>query len=373
MSEFDNRSPEDVEYGLDLPYHLAAASREEAAMGDELCELLTEFEFIEYKVLALAPQSLIDDYDLALQPDISIAEAQKESLKLIQSSIRLSANILLEDKTQLSGQLLGRLLFCEIPEIQTLLEQALKTNRPWLRPLKSSMMPPCSSLQRTLSGHTMSVQAVAITPDEKQIVSASDDKTLKVWDLESGSMLKTLSGHTKGVRSVAITPDGKQIVSASWDNSLKVWDLESGRELKTLWGHSNYIEAVAITPDGKQIVSASWDNSLKIWDLESGHELKTLLGHTDHVQAVTITPNGRQVISASADESLKVWDLESGCELKTLRGHDSHVRAVAITPDAKQAVSASADESLRIWDLDSGIYPKNLESRVGYCQNVLRL
>jgi hypothetical protein len=123
VSEFDNRSPEDVGYGLDLPYHLAKASREEAAMADELCELLTEFEFIKYKVSALAPQPLIEDYDLALYPDIQIHQETKESLKLIQSAIKLAANVLSDDPAQLAGQLWGRLLSFKKPEIQAMLAQ----------------------------------------------------------------------------------------------------------------------------------------------------------------------------------------------------------------------------------------------------------
>ena len=76
-----------------------------------------------------------------------------------------------------------------------------------------------------------------MTPDGRRAVSASDDRTLKVWDLASGAELHTLSGHTGWVRAVAVTPDGRQAVSASDDNTLKVWDLASGAELHTLSGH----------------------------------------------------------------------------------------------------------------------------------------
>ncbi|MEG3884810.1 hypothetical protein QT971_11420, partial [Microcoleus sp. herbarium19] len=182
MSEFDNRSPEDVEYGLHLPYHLARAG-----MVDDFCDLLTDFELIEYKLSVLLSQSLIEDYDLALQSEIQISEDKKDCLKAIQGAIRLSAHILDRDKTQLAGQLLGRLLFHDSPEIQAMLEQAKQwDSTPWLRPLTASLTPPGGSLFRTLTGHTAEVTAVAVTPDGRFIISASQDKTLKVWDLETG-------------------------------------------------------------------------------------------------------------------------------------------------------------------------------------------
>ena len=93
------------------------------------------------------------------------------------------------------------------------------------------------------------------------------DNTLKVWDLASGAELHTLSGHTGSVNAVAVTADGQRAVSASWDNTLKVWDLASGAELHTLSGHTGAVIAVAVTADGQRAVSASDDNTLKVWDL----------------------------------------------------------------------------------------------------------
>ena len=108
---------------------------------------------------------------------------------------------------------------------------------------------------------------MAVTPDGRHAVSASDDNTLKVWDLESGSELHTLAGHSGAVYGVAVSADGRRAVSASRDNTLKVWDLETGQELRTLAGHSGWVMAVAVTPDGQRAVSASWITRSKcgIW------------------------------------------------------------------------------------------------------------
>ncbi len=207
---------------------------------------------------------------------------------------------------------------------------------------------------RTLTGHTGYVLAVTLTPDGKEAISASGDRTLKMWEVASGRDLRTLEGHASSVYSAAVTPDGRRAVSASGDATLKLWEVSNGRELQTLVGHTNAVTAVAVTPDGKRAVSASVDRTLKVWELSSGRDLRTLTGHTRSVRAVAITPDGKRAVSASYDRMLKVWDLESGRELRNLSGHTRFVYAVAVTPDGKRAVSASRDRTLRVWDLGSG-------------------
>ncbi len=211
----------------------------------------------------------------------------------------------------------------------------------------------------TFQGHTASVNAVAVTPDEQQAISASADGTLRVWDLKNGQSLRTLQGHTAPVNAVTVTPDGQQAVSASADGTLRVWDLKSGQSLTTLEGHTAPVNAVVVA--GQQAISASLDGILRVWDLKNGNSLRTLQGHTASVNAVAVIPNGQQVVSASNDGTLRVWDLKSGQSLTTLEGHTAPVNAVGVTPDGQQAVSASADSTLRVWDLKSGTSSRALE------------
>jgi WD40 repeat protein len=97
---------------------------------------------------------------------------------------------------------------------------------------------------RTLQGHSDDVTAVALTSDGRRVVSGSRDKTLCVWDLESGQLIRTLHGHTREIGTVALTVDGRWIVSGSWDNTLRLWDLESGESIRTLKGHRGEATAV---------------------------------------------------------------------------------------------------------------------------------
>ncbi|MSV29537.1 MAG: TIR domain-containing protein, partial [Bryobacterales bacterium] len=169
------------------------------------------------------------DYVRWLYPD-------RDALELIHGAVRLSAHVIEKDPHQFASQVLGRLLpYRDAPGIARFLgEVAAGAPVPWLRPLHAALHPPGTPLLRTLEGHSDSVSCVAVTPDGRRAVSASEDTTLKVWDLESGRALRTLEGHSDWVYGVAVTPDGKRAVSASEDTTLKVWDLESGREIQTL-------------------------------------------------------------------------------------------------------------------------------------------
>ncbi|MEM1394016.1 MAG: WD40 repeat domain-containing protein, partial [Cyanobacteria bacterium P01_H01_bin.150] len=185
-------------------------------------KLLADFNFISQKINhpSFGVQALIEDYDLIDNSEVlNSPEYNSEKikiLKLIQGTLRLSSHVIAEDKNQLPGQLLGRLLSFQKPEIQQLLEQAKNNqNFPWLRPLINSLTPPGGALLRTFRGHSSRVNAVAIAPNGKQAISASADKTLKLWNLQTGEIEHTFTGHSSRINAVAIASNGKQAISAS--------------------------------------------------------------------------------------------------------------------------------------------------------------
>lgn len=391
LSTYAEQCPEGWHTGNDsyffehLAYHLMAAGRKE-----ELRRLLFDFNWLLAKLESTGVTSLVADYDFL---------TDDKDLHLVQRALQMSAHILERDKTQLAGQLLGRLLYYESPEIQALLEQAKQLKGiwcgqnqlleksemgekiasppfvpsraekdqplmtaskafPWLRPLTPSLMPPEGPLLRTLMGHKSSIKAVAVTPHGKLAVSASSDE-LKVWDLKSGIEVRTLYDNYIGfVEAMAVTPDGQYAISASLNlttldsnYTLTVWDLKSGKEGHTWVAHTMSINAVTVTPDGNYSISASNDDTLKVWNWKSREELCTLKGHTMFVNAVTVTPDGGYAISASSDNTVRVWNWKSGEEVHTFYGHTDTVIAVAVTPDSRCAISASNDKTLKVWDL----------------------
>ncbi|GHO77048.1 hypothetical protein KSD_48190 [Ktedonobacter sp. SOSP1-85] len=223
-----------------------------------------------------------------------------------------------------------------------------------------------NTLLRTLSGHTGSVTGCAVSSDGKWIVSASEDRTLKVWDVLTGAERCTLHGHTDSVTGCAISPDGKWIVSASKDETLKVRDVLTGTKRHTLSGHTGWVTGCTFSPDGKWIVSASEDRTLKIWDAFTGAERRTLSGHTDWVNRCAISPDGKWIVSASEDGTLKVWDTLTGAERHALHGHNRSVTGCAFSPDGKWIVSASEDRTLKIWDAFTGAERRTLSGHTGW-------
>ncbi|NUN65192.1 protein kinase [Pseudanabaena biceps] len=208
---------------------------------------------------------------------------------------------------------------------------------------------------RFLEAHQDAVLDVAISPDGKAIASASDDGTVKIWDLvdDKPSPIKEIKDQGGWVRSVLFLSD-RQIITAGQDKNIKIIDIASGKVVKTLSGHTNLINSLAIAPAFDLLASGSYDNTVRLWQISTGKLRQTLTGHSDRVWSVAISPDGKRVVSASRDKTLKIWDVDTGKTLHDLKGHTDGVTAVIITPDGKRVISGGNDQVIRVWDLDSG-------------------
>jgi len=206
-----------------------------------------------------------------------------------------------------------------------------------------------------LKGHTATVFSAAFSPDGKKVVTASFDRTARIWNAESGEVLRTLEGHTGVLRAAVFSPDGKTIVTASDDRTARIWNAESGsahfgKEILKLEGHTDYIWSIAFSPNGKRIATASYDRTAKIWDTESGKVLQTFNGYAYPVVSVAFSPDGERIATASNNWTARLWDAESFHLLKERRGADG-ASSVAFSPDGKKIVAISGGD-IRIWDAD---------------------
>ena len=223
---------------------------------------------------------------------------------------------------------------------------------------------------RIFRGHTSYVYRVAVTPDGQRIISTSEDRTVRLWEIDSGKCLLTLQGHLAAVIGVAVTPDGRRIISGSEDGTMRVWEIDSGKCLTILSGHRGDVRGVAATPDGQHVVSGSSDETVRVWEINSGKCLTILRGHTGDVWTVAVTPDGQRIVSGSVDMTVRVWEIDSGTCLTTLRGHIDAIGGVAVIPDGRHLVSGSWDSTVRVWEIDSG---KCLVTFEGHTGNVSRV
>ncbi|KAG0142290.1 hypothetical protein CROQUDRAFT_662725 [Cronartium quercuum f. sp. fusiforme G11] len=235
--------------------------------------------------------------------------------------------------------------------------------------------------KHTMTGHRSPVTAVAFHPRFSNLVSASEDSTIKVWDYETGDFEVTLKGHTKVVCDVDYDSKGSFLVSCSSDLTLKLWDCSNNyRCTKTLYDHDHSVSSCRFMPGDTHIVSASRDQTIKLWEVATSFCIKTLKGHSEWVRGVWPCPGGRWLVSASNDQTSRIWDLSTGDTKLELRGHE-HVVEVAVfapdlaipairelagiplpsTQDAKLmsntptfVATGSRDKTIRIWDGTSG-------------------
>lgn len=224
-----------------------------------------------------------------------------------------------------------------------------------------------SGRAKVLSGHKDGVAGVALRPDGKLLASASDDRTVILWDPATNKAIRQLTGHQAPVVRVAFSPDGQRLASASRDKTIKIWDPDSGQELQTLEGHIDTVACLSFSPDGQLLASGGVDEAVKIWEaspeLADGHFhlLATLPGHPGAVTGLAFSPDGQRLATCGRDEVIHLWDmttLKQGAtdlsQCRHLRGHTETVNGLAFSPDGQRLASASNDCTVKIWDVSTG-------------------
>ncbi|KAL9937777.1 hypothetical protein V8E36_003322 [Tilletia maclaganii] len=224
----------------------------------------------------------------------------------------------------------------------------------------------------TLEGHKGWITCVATSSESTEIIlTGSRDKTLILWSLSRddtnyGFPKRILRGHNHFVSDVVISSDGQFALSASWDKTLRLWDLNTGTTTRRFVGHTNDVLSVSFSADNRQIVSASRDRSIKLWNTlgECKYNIADADGHTEWISCVRFSPNPQNpvIVSAGWDKVVKVWEL-SKCKLKTNHfGHTGYINTVTISPDGSLCASGGRDGQTMLWELSDGKHLYSLDA-----------
>lgn len=221
-------------------------------------------------------------------------------------------------------------------------------------------------LKTTLTGHTNTVWSAAFFPDNRRLVTASEDGTIRIWDVITATQLKEVASAEGSVSDIAISPNGK-LIAACIDNEessvVKIWDAATLKLRHTLAGHEKGIFEIVFSPDGRLLASGARDTTIKLWNTRTGQLTRTLEGHTDAVTSLAFTPNGKWLFTGSAEEdkTIKLWEVGTGKLLRTLTGHDEWVTALAMSPDGATLASGSRDKNMILWDVKTGAKQRTLK------------
>eukprot|EP00058_Branchiostoma_floridae_P024829 XP_002610319.1 hypothetical protein BRAFLDRAFT_84043 [Branchiostoma floridae] len=212
------------------------------------------------------------------------------------------------------------------------------------------------ALMHTLQGHQAPVTDVAISHDDHFILSAAEDDTVHVWNLdkmpvdreETDSISKSVTCITVGT----VERDGSSIaLSGGKDGSCRLWSMETYKMLHHLQDHVKAITCVALSSNGTFAVSGSEDTTIKVWSVDNGLVVLSFVEHSAPIAYVTVTSDDTRILSADIKNSLKLWQAESGNILLSCTGPSL---LVAVTPDNQNAVSGDRDNVMKIWTLSDG-------------------
>lgn len=219
-------------------------------------------------------------------------------------------------------------------------------------------------------GHKALIRDIIFTSDGRYLVSAGEDKVVRVWDVNTGKTVRTIRGQIGDgpdgmIYAAVLSPNDRYLALGGWlagdfegRKGIRIHDFQSGEVIGLLEGHEYLVRALTFSRDSRYLASGS-DETLRIWDLERMKEFRSFEGHTYHISSVAFSNDGERVVSGSFDHTLMLWDVRKGL-IKVMKGHEGRVWSVVFSPDGRYIASGSDDKTIRLWDARSGDFIKVL-------------
>lgn len=216
-------------------------------------------------------------------------------------------------------------------------------------------------LVNTLPGHQAAINTLVFSPDNQTIIAGTEDNNIYIWNIQNKpKIVKKIAAHDDSIKAITISNDNQIIASAGYDNQIKLWTIQ-GQLLQTISAHNLAITSLEFAPNQKNhqdyiITSGSWDNTVKIWSIQNrgkNHQLlHTLTGHQDGVTTINFNSQGTVLASGSGDRTIKLWHLTTGELIKNIRGHTSQINSLAFSQDDQSIISGEAQQGLFWWNLN---------------------
>jgi WD40 repeat protein len=206
----------------------------------------------------------------------------------------------------------------------------------------------------TLTGHTGAVTDIDFAGvDGSHAISASADTFLKLWDLETGLVVKTFAGHPVAVTSVAVSADNRAILSGDKEGTAIIWNPHSAQMLFALNAHQGRILDVDISPNAKTGLTVGSDALIHLWDIVSGKKLRTLASTQSQPTRALFSANGQVVISADSTGQLHLWSAETGLLTKTIKASETAIQSLAIEPTGSFILTGDTTRTAKLWDANN--------------------
>jgi dynein assembly factor with WDR repeat domains 1 len=204
----------------------------------------------------------------------------------------------------------------------------------------------------SLANHTNAVYCCTFNdPLGTLIATGSSDKTAMLWKVD-GTLAATLTGHTRDVVKVRFDHRSIKLATASLDATARLYDVQTGKEHVLLKGHRKEVTQLAFSTEDDLLMTGSFDATVKLWDVRTGNEVATLAGHKGEISSAKFDWPGERVLSSSFDATARLWDTRMFQTLVTMAGHTGAVMDASFSPDGNWIATSSADQTARIWDAE---------------------
>lgn len=243
-----------------------------------------------------------------------------------------------------------------------------------------------SAARLQLTGPADGISSLDFSRDGRFLAAGSRDRTVRIWNLETGRESVAAMSHPAEVTAVHFSPDGQRLMVLSnaspsecdieesngrqpsrtgRTGTAHLWNPANGQQVTTLTGHTDLINSAVFSADGNRIVTASSDKTARVWDANSFRTLAILTGHSDSVCRASFSVDGKWIVTASRDGTARIWSTETGAELVTLRGHTGIVKDARISPDGRRVATAGRDSTVRLWNATASGQLSQLNARDG--------